>query len=98
MFAVFPVVQGFEATTRLRAKHLFEDPGSTTPLASRCGTGALFVIRDRRHAMSCMSRPGSRVIGEQYQVEFADDVMMRLQQAGVRLAELIRTNLTPLSR
>ena len=48
--------------------------------------------------MSCLSRPGSRVIGEQYQVEFADDVMMRLQQAGVRLAELIRTNLTVSAR
>ena len=45
-------------------------------------------------SMSCMSRPGNRVISEQYQAEFADDVMMRLQQAGVRLAELIRTNLT----
>ena len=45
-------------------------------------------------SMSCMSRPGSRVISEQYQAEFADDVMLRLQQAGVRLAELIRTNLT----
>jgi nuclease S1 len=49
-------------------------------------------------SMSCMSRPGSRVISEQYQAEFADDVMMRLQQAGVRLAELLRTNLNVPSR
>jgi hypothetical protein len=49
-------------------------------------------------SMSCLSRPGSRVLSEQYQVEFADDVMLRLQQAGVRLAELLRTNLTVSSR
>ncbi len=45
-------------------------------------------------AMTCVSRPGSRVITDQYQVEFSDDVVMRLQRAGVRLAELLRTNLT----
>ena len=45
-------------------------------------------------AMSCVPRPGSRTLGEQYQVEFGDDVALRLQQAGVRLAELIRTNLS----
>lgn len=44
-------------------------------------------------AMTCAARPGSRTIGGEYQAEFADDVMARLQQAGVRLAELIRTNL-----
>lgn len=49
-------------------------------------------------SMSCASQPGGRVISEQYQTEFADDVMMRLQQAGVRLAELLRTNLTVPSR
>jgi hypothetical protein len=48
--------------------------------------------------MGCMSRPGRRVIGEAYQFEFADDVMLRLQQAGVRLAELIRTNLVASAR
>lgn len=44
--------------------------------------------------MSCAARPGSRTIGEAYQAEFADDVATRFQQAGVRLAELIRTNLS----
>jgi len=44
--------------------------------------------------MSCDARPGSRTITAEYQAEFADDVMMRFQQAGVRLAELIRNNLT----
>lgn len=44
-------------------------------------------------AMTCAARPGSRTMGGEYQAEFADDVMARLQQAGVRLAELIRTNL-----
>lgn len=44
-------------------------------------------------ATTCAARPGSRTLGEPYQLEFADDVTMRLQQAGVRLAELIRSNL-----
>jgi hypothetical protein len=44
-------------------------------------------------SMSCEARPGSRTITADYQAEFADDVMMRFQQAGVRLAELIRNNL-----
>lgn len=44
--------------------------------------------------MSCAARPGSRFLGESYQLEFADDVALRFQQAGVRLAELIRTNLS----
>jgi hypothetical protein len=44
--------------------------------------------------MSCEARPGSRTVTAEYQAEFADDVMMRFQQAGVRLAELIRNNLT----
>ncbi len=42
---------------------------------------------------SCSARPGSRTLGEQYQVEFGDDVALRWQQAGVRLAELIQANL-----
>lgn len=45
-------------------------------------------------AATCAARPGSRTFGEQYQQEFADDVAMRLQQAGARLAELLRTNLS----
>jgi hypothetical protein len=44
-------------------------------------------------SMSCEPRPGSRNVTAEYQAEFADDVMMRFQQAGVRLAELIRNNL-----
>jgi hypothetical protein len=44
-------------------------------------------------AMSCVSRSGSRTLGEPYQQEFGDDVAMRWQQAGVSLAELIRVNL-----
>ena len=44
-------------------------------------------------AATCAARAGSRVLGEAYQQEFGDDVAMRLQQAGVRLAEIIRLNL-----
>jgi hypothetical protein len=44
-------------------------------------------------ATTCAARAGRRTLGEQYQHEFADDVAMRLQQAGVRLAELIQLNL-----
>jgi hypothetical protein len=40
-----------------------------------------------------VARPGSRTLDEAYQAEFADDVALRLQQAGVRLAEVIRINL-----
>jgi hypothetical protein len=43
---------------------------------------------------TCTARPGSRYLGESYQTEFADDVAQRLQQAGVRLAELLRVHLT----
>jgi hypothetical protein len=35
----------------------------------------------------------SRTLDAKYQQKFQDDVEMRLQQAGVRLAELIRANL-----
>jgi hypothetical protein len=44
-------------------------------------------------ASTCNARPGGRHLSESYQIEFADDVSQRLQQAGVRLAELLRTNL-----
>jgi len=44
-------------------------------------------------AKTCAARAGGRTFGEQYQHEFADDVALRLQQAGVRLAELLRANL-----
>lgn len=44
-------------------------------------------------AATCAARPGSRRLGEPYQLEFADDVAQRLQQAGVRLAEVLRANL-----
>lgn len=43
----------------------------------------------------CSPRHGGRTLGERYQREFGDDVVLRWQQAGVRLAELIRTNLGP---
>jgi nuclease S1 len=45
-------------------------------------------------ARTCSARAGGRVLGESYQAEFADDVMLRLQQAGARLAEMLRLNLT----
>ena len=35
----------------------------------------------------------TRTLGEPYQVESGDDVMQRLQQAGARLAELLRRHL-----
>jgi hypothetical protein len=44
-------------------------------------------------ATTCAARAGGRVFGEEYQAEFSDDVVMRLQQAAVRLAELLRVNL-----
>jgi hypothetical protein len=44
-------------------------------------------------ARTCSARAGGRTLGESYQAEFADDVALRLQQAGVRLAEMIRLNL-----
>jgi hypothetical protein len=44
-------------------------------------------------AATCVSPPGGRTLGADYQAEFGDDVAQRLQQAGVRLAELIRTNM-----
>lgn len=45
-------------------------------------------------ARTCTPRPGSRTLGEAYQREFAPVVMRRLQQAGARLAELLRTHLS----
>jgi hypothetical protein len=59
----------------------------TSPRASYCEW------QEAGGAMACVARPGSRVLGEPYQAEFADDVALRLQQAGVRLAEVIRINL-----
>jgi hypothetical protein len=44
-------------------------------------------------AATCAARPGTRTLGETYQVEFSDDVRVRLQQAGVRLADLLRKSL-----
>ena len=60
----------------------------TAPRAQYCDWQ---VIGD---AATCAARAGGRSLGEQYQLEFADEVSMRLQQAGVRLAEMIRLNLT----
>ncbi len=45
-------------------------------------------------AATCAPRAGTRTLGESYQLEFGDDVALRLQQAGVRLAEFIRQSLT----
>jgi hypothetical protein len=42
----------------------------------------------------CASRPGSRRLGAAYQREFGDDVALRLQQAGARLAQTLQANLT----
>jgi len=44
-------------------------------------------------SITCAARPGERWMGEKYQAEFADDVAQRLQQAGVRLAELLKQHL-----
>lgn len=41
----------------------------------------------------CAPEAHTRTLGQQYQDAFADDVEMRIQQAGVRLAELLRKNL-----
>lgn len=49
--------------------------------------------QDSGGAPTCVTRPGGRILGADYQAEFGDDVAQRLQQAGVRLAELIRTNM-----
>jgi hypothetical protein len=35
----------------------------------------------------------ARALGEPYQVESGDDVMQRLQQAGARLADVLRRHL-----
>lgn len=45
-------------------------------------------------ARTCVSRPGTRTLGEAYQQMFAPVVMQRLQQAGARLAALLRTHLS----
>ena len=45
-------------------------------------------------AATCAPRAGGRTIGESYQLEFGDDVALRLQQAGARLAEYIRQSLS----
>ena len=42
----------------------------------------------------CAPQPGSRRLGAAYQQEFGDDVAMRLQRAGVRLAHTLQANLT----
>jgi len=42
---------------------------------------------------SCKSSLKPRKLGQAYQDEFNDDVSLRLQQAGARLAELIRTRI-----
>jgi hypothetical protein len=42
---------------------------------------------------SCDSNGSSRTLTSTYQTQFQDEVEMRLQQAGVRLADLIRKNL-----
>jgi hypothetical protein len=44
-------------------------------------------------APTCNARPGRRVLNESYQREFKDVVAQRLQLAGVRLAQLLRTHL-----
>jgi len=44
-------------------------------------------------ADSCNALPGGRKLLESYQDEFADEVEVRLQKAGVRLAEQIRKSL-----
>jgi hypothetical protein len=42
---------------------------------------------------TCAPLPGGRALGDSYQREFEDDVTLRLQQAGVRLADLLRQHL-----
>ena len=44
-------------------------------------------------AQTCSRIPQERTLTQTYQDEFRDDVMQRLQQAGARLAELLRRQL-----
>ena len=63
----------------------------TSPEAQYCD----WQVRNELDA--CVSRAGARTLGHDYQLAFSDDVALRLQQAGVRLAEVLRASL-PVSR
>jgi nuclease S1 len=60
---------------------------STRPSAQYCRWQLVSSV------MSCASMGPTRTLGEPYQVESGDDVMQRLQQAGARLADLLRRHL-----
>jgi len=49
--------------------------------------------RDVNHESTCVSITKTRTLGQSYQNEFQDDVEQRLQQAGTRLADLLRQHL-----
>jgi hypothetical protein len=56
---------------------------STTPKLQYC----------KWTSTTCVAKSQTRTLGAPYQAEFADDVEMRLQQAGARLADEIRKNM-----
>ena len=60
---------------------------ATRPKAQYCAW------RDISNASTCVQIAGVRMLAQPYQDEFEDDVELRLQQAGARLAELLRQHL-----
>lgn len=61
-------------------------------LATRLGA-QYCAWRNVAGAQTCSSIPHGRTLGQAYQDEFRDEVVQRLQQAGARLAELLRRQL-----
>ena len=59
----------------------------TSPAAQYCDW------RSSGSGSECLAREGGRTLGAPYQAAFADAAVTRLQQAGVRLAGLLRHNL-----
>ena len=53
------------------------------------------LIEDSPAGKLCAPDAGERDLGPAYQAEFEDDVELRLKQAGVRLAALLRAALAP---
>ena len=50
--------------------------------------------RDVNGTSTCVSIPGARTLTRPYQTEFQDDVELRLKQAGARLADLLRRQIS----
>jgi hypothetical protein len=59
----------------------------TRPKAQYC------TWRDINHQSTCVGIAQVRTLAQPYQTEFEDDVELRLQQAGTRLADLLRQHL-----